>query len=137
MAPSVGELTSTGTAAQSDLRATPVPASTVARSTRGRRPELAAVDITSDLGASALADEHSCMATSPSHAQVGKWLKDTREALGMTQVTFARRVNKNASFIAKTETGERRLDITEFVELAEALGTKPAKLLERLMTYFE
>jgi transcriptional regulator with XRE-family HTH domain len=77
------------------------------------------------------------MAKSPSHAQVGKWLKETREALGLTQVGFAKRVSRNPSFIAKTETGERRLDITEFVELAEALGTRPAKMFERLMTYFE
>ena len=35
------------------------------------------------------------------------------------------------SFIGKVETAQRRLDIIEFEQLAEALGVSPLKLYER------
>jgi hypothetical protein len=36
------------------------------------------------------------------------------------------------SFMAATETGERRLDVVEFFELATALGVDPVALFERV-----
>jgi transcriptional regulator with XRE-family HTH domain len=60
-------------------------------------------------------------------------MKETREALGMSQARFAKHVRKSQSFVAKTEIGERRMDIVEFVELAEVLGTSPAKLFQRVL----
>ncbi|MDP2620695.1 MAG: XRE family transcriptional regulator, partial [Hyphomicrobiales bacterium] len=37
------------------------------------------------------------------------------------------------SFVAKYEGGERRLDVVEFVEVAEALETDPCALLSNLL----
>ena len=45
-----------------------------------------------------------------------------REEAGLTQVEVAARLNKPQSFVSKYERGERRLDFTEFVELADVLG---------------
>lgn len=44
-----------------------------------------------------------------------------REELGLTQVQIADRLGKPQSFISKYERGERRLDFTEFIELANLL----------------
>lgn len=73
------------------------------------------------------------MPKTPAHVKLGKWLAETRQTLGMSQVQFAKQVRKTQSFIAKTETGERRLDVVEFIELARALGTSPRKLFDRLL----
>lgn len=45
-----------------------------------------------------------------------------REASGMTQVQIAEKLGRPQSFISKYERGERRLDFSEFVELADVLG---------------
>lgn len=45
-----------------------------------------------------------------------------REHSGLTQVQIAEKLGKPQSFISKYERGERRLDFSEFVELADALG---------------
>ena len=42
------------------------------------------------------------------------------------------RVSKPPSFVAKIETGERRLDLVEFVAIARALNIEPADLIERV-----
>jgi transcriptional regulator with XRE-family HTH domain len=44
-----------------------------------------------------------------------------REASGLTQVQIAERLGKPQSFISKYERGERRLDFSEFIELADVL----------------
>lgn len=49
-------------------------------------------------------------------------LVDAREIAGLTQIEVAERMNKPQSFVSKYERGERRLDFTEFMELAEILS---------------
>jgi transcriptional regulator with XRE-family HTH domain len=44
-----------------------------------------------------------------------------REEAGLTQVNIAERLGKPQSFVSKYERGERRLDFTEFIEIAELL----------------
>ena len=44
-----------------------------------------------------------------------------REKSGLTQVAIAERLGKPQSFISKYERGERRIDFTEFMELADIL----------------
>ncbi len=45
-----------------------------------------------------------------------------RKAAGLTQLEVAQRLDKPQSFVSKYEHGERRLDFTEFVELADILS---------------
>lgn len=45
-----------------------------------------------------------------------------RKAAGLTQVEVAQRLDKPQSFVSKYEHGGRRLDFTEFVELADILS---------------
>jgi len=51
-------------------------------------------------------------------------LRAARLAIGLTQVEVARRLGRPQSFVSKSETGERRLDIVELASLAR-LYRKP------------
>ena len=56
-------------------------------------------------------------------------LIERREALGMTQTQLADRLGEYQSFVARLESGQRRVDVVEFLELAEALGFDAGKML--------
>ena len=56
-------------------------------------------------------------------------LREARKRLGVSQVELATRLGNTQTFVSKCERGERRIDLVEFVEFAEALGTKPELLL--------
>ena len=55
-----------------------------------------------------------------------------RKQAGLTQRDLADRLGKPPSFVAKVETGERRLDFVEFVAIARELGTKPSSLMDQI-----
>jgi transcriptional regulator with XRE-family HTH domain len=59
-------------------------------------------------------------------------LFDSRRKLGMTQEELARRLNRPQSYISKYESGERRLDVIELLDVARALQISPASLLRGL-----
>lgn len=56
-----------------------------------------------------------------------------RHKAGIRQQTLAKKLRKPQSFVAKYEGGERRLDVIEFIVIAEALGADPIKLLRRFL----
>ena len=66
------------------------------------------------------------------HAALLDLLRRTRDEAGLTQAAVAERLGKPQSYVAKTEGGERRLDVVEFVTLARALGADPAALIRAL-----
>ena len=59
-------------------------------------------------------------------------LVEARRAKGLTQAEVARRLGKPQSYVAKYEGGERRLDVIEFLEIVEVLGTQVARLIRNL-----
>ncbi len=54
-----------------------------------------------------------------------------RERAGLTQVEVAKLLKKPQSFVSKYERGDRRLDMTEFLELADVLAVDVPAFLER------
>jgi transcriptional regulator with XRE-family HTH domain len=52
-----------------------------------------------------------------------------REAAGLTQADLADRLGEYQSFVARLESGQRRIDVVEFLDLAEILGFDPAKAI--------
>lgn len=68
----------------------------------------------------------------PGHRALMQVLIETRREAGITQQELADRLNRPQSYVAKVETGERRLDVVEFIEWAEGIGRSPAKLLEKV-----
>ncbi len=55
-----------------------------------------------------------------------------RREAGVTQMELSRILGKPQSFVSKYESGERRLDVVEFISICKALGVPPAKLIKRL-----
>jgi transcriptional regulator with XRE-family HTH domain len=55
-----------------------------------------------------------------------------RQELGVSQRELARRVGKPPSFVNKIELLERRIDILEFIVIAEALGQSADILIASL-----
>ena len=51
-----------------------------------------------------------------------KMLVESREQARLTQTQVAQRLGKPQSYISKYERGERRLDFTEFLEIADVLA---------------
>ncbi|MDW3221961.1 MAG: helix-turn-helix transcriptional regulator [Paracoccaceae bacterium] len=70
----------------------------------------------------------------PGHQALMQALVETRKSKGITQQDLANRLDRPQSYIAKVETGERRLDVIEFIEWSSSLGAKPNDLLDRLLT---
>lgn len=61
-------------------------------------------------------------------------LRAVREEAGITQQDLAAKLDKPQSFVSKYETGERRLDVIEFVDVCEALEMNAADFLRDLNT---
>ena len=59
-------------------------------------------------------------------------MKKKRIDANLTQATLAARLDRPQSFVAKYENGERRLDIIEFIEIAEAIGFDPAEFITEI-----
>jgi len=57
-------------------------------------------------------------------------LKAARKAAGLNQEAVAERLERPQSYVAKYETGDRRLDVVEFIEVCRAIGADPAAILK-------
>ena len=64
--------------------------------------------------------------------QLRRMLVNARKKTGLTQVELASRLSRPQSFVSKVERGERRLDVVEFFEVAEAIGFEPLTFLRVL-----
>ncbi|MGP3591589.1 helix-turn-helix domain-containing protein [Vagococcus sp. WN89Y] len=62
-----------------------------------------------------------------------KKLRQARRDQGLTQAAVAERLGKPQSFIAKVENGERKLDVIEFIHLAQLLSLDPAGVIKSMM----
>lgn len=55
-----------------------------------------------------------------------------REAAEMTQSDLAARLGKSQSFVARLESGQRRITVVEFMTLAKILRFDPYKIISTL-----
>lgn len=55
-----------------------------------------------------------------------------RKAAGFTQQELADKLGRHQSFISKIETGERRMDVVEFLHIAHAIGFDPCLIIRQL-----
>jgi HTH-type transcriptional regulator/antitoxin HipB len=59
-------------------------------------------------------------------------LVDKRKAAGLSQAELARAIDRYQSVVAAIESGGRRVDVVEFVALAEAIGFDPHEVLDEV-----
>jgi transcriptional regulator with XRE-family HTH domain len=59
-------------------------------------------------------------------------LREARRAKNLTQEDLADRLGRSQSVIAKIERQERRLDVVEFIDLMDAIGTSPESIIRKL-----
>lgn len=67
------------------------------------------------------------------YLELRRILKDLREEKHLTQAQLARKLSVPQSFVSKYETGERRLDVIETVQICQALETSINQLLSKIL----
>jgi transcriptional regulator with XRE-family HTH domain len=60
-------------------------------------------------------------------------LVERRKKAGLTQAQVAKRLGRYQSYIATVESGQRRVDVVELLDLADAIGFDPRDAIKRLM----
>jgi transcriptional regulator with XRE-family HTH domain len=66
------------------------------------------------------------------YKKVPPFLRAMRERAGLTQRQLADHIGQSQWWVARSETGSRRLDVAEFVEFCIGCGIEPAKALTEL-----
>lgn len=67
------------------------------------------------------------------HKRLIEILIAERKAAGIRQVELAKQLKRSQTWISHIESGERRVDVVEFLDLAEAIGFNAPKLVEQLL----
>lgn len=66
------------------------------------------------------------------YRRVPPFLREMRERAGLTQRQLAAKIGQSQWWVARSETGSRRLDVAEFVEFCCGCGLNPAEALTEL-----
>ncbi len=70
----------------------------------------------------------------PSYIHLVSMLRRYRKASDLSQDELAKRLGKPQSWVSKIESGERRLDLVEFLRLCETAGIDGKSFLDELRT---
>lgn len=71
---------------------------------------------------------------SDDHRRLVDLLVAVRHKAGIRQQGLAKKLGRPQSFVAKYESGERRIDVVEFIAIARAMGAEPLKLFRELLS---
>jgi transcriptional regulator with XRE-family HTH domain len=66
------------------------------------------------------------------HEALRTFLVEHRKKRRLTQATVAARLGRWQSFVATVESGQRRIDVIEFLDFAKAIGFDPRDAIKRL-----
>ena len=69
----------------------------------------------------------------PQHQELIRLLVAAREKAQLTQTQLGERIGRDQPFVAKYETGVRRLEVIEFVEICRAIGASPERIISKLI----
>lgn len=67
------------------------------------------------------------------YVRLRRVLVERRMAAGLSQTELAAMLGKHQSYISKVESGERGIDVVEFVELVRAIGADPLRVLRMVL----
>ncbi len=73
----------------------------------------------------------------PEYAALRGELKAARESAGLSQRELAARLEVPHSWVAKVESGERRIDFVEFFRFLSACGRDASEVTKRLIRQLE
>ena len=59
-------------------------------------------------------------------------LKEARQKAGLSQREAAQKMDRSQSYIAQSETGERRVDVIELLVFLDAYGVRPEGFVKKL-----
>lgn len=68
--------------------------------------------------------------TSKKQKYLVKRLVEEREKAGLLQIELAKKLDCFQSRIARLESGDRRIDVIEYLEISEAIGFDPYDVLK-------
>jgi HTH-type transcriptional regulator/antitoxin HipB len=69
---------------------------------------------------------------SPRHEATREFLVRERKAAEISQAELAKRIGRGQSFVADVERGERRIDLVQFLDFADALGFDASKAIKKI-----
>lgn len=72
---------------------------------------------------------------SPEHTFLRELFITRRKELGLSQRSLAERLGIIYSLVGKIETGERRLDVLEFIDYCQVLQLDPNEVLLQIISY--
>jgi transcriptional regulator with XRE-family HTH domain len=70
---------------------------------------------------------------SPRHRKLAELVAEQRRAKGLSQQAVAARLGRHQPFVANVESGQRRLDVIEFLQVAKAIGFDPRAMIGTLL----
>jgi transcriptional regulator with XRE-family HTH domain len=68
----------------------------------------------------------------PRHEGLRRLLVESRKAADLTQADVAKKLGRYQSYVGRVESGERRVDVVEFLAFAEAIGFDPRAAIGKL-----
>src|SRR5262245_6043702 len=68
----------------------------------------------------------------PCHLALIRLLKEKRRASGIRQVEVAKKMRKQQNWMSRIEKGDRRLDVCQFLQLADLIGFDPVEALRSI-----
>lgn len=72
--------------------------------------------------------------SSPRQTALAQLLTDERKKAGLTQAQLGKKLKRHQPYVAAVESGNRRVDVVEFLELAEAIGFDAPRALRKLLS---
>ncbi|MBX3578339.1 MAG: helix-turn-helix transcriptional regulator [Rhizobiaceae bacterium] len=66
------------------------------------------------------------------HRRLAELLTEKRKQAGLTQADVAKALGRYQSFVANIENGDRRVDVVEFLDIADVIGFDPHDALEQV-----
>jgi transcriptional regulator with XRE-family HTH domain len=66
------------------------------------------------------------------YARFQRMLVEARKKSGLSQQEAADRLGRPQTYVSKCELGTRRMDVVEFLAMAEVLGFDPAAFIKKL-----
>jgi hypothetical protein len=67
------------------------------------------------------------------HDALRRYIIDRRKKAELRQVDVAKRLGRYQSYVTSIETGQRRIDVIELIDLAKAIGFDPRDAIAKLM----